>query len=737
MFPVTPSQETQLRRMLTEILPGRPHMERDLHQIRSAHMAKPSRSSNSKAVIHDQKLARGNGGELHQIAEGDTPLLTTAQGGPVSDDQNSLKIGDRGPTVLEDFHFREKIFHFDHERIPERVVHARGYGAHGYFETYESLAKYTRADIFQRAGEKTPAFVRFSTVAGSKGSVDLARDVRGFAVKLYTREGNWDIVGNNIPVFFIQDAIKFPDMVHAVKEEPDRAFPQAQSAHDNFWDFISLTPESMHMIMWVMSDRAIPRSFRFMEGFGVHTFRFVNAKDESTFVKFHWKPKLGLQSVVWNEAVKINGADPDFHRRDLWQSIQAGNFPEWELRVQLFDQEFADGFDFDILDPTKIIPEEIIEPLPIGRLVLDRMPDNFFAETEQVAFMTQNVPPGVDFSNDPLLQGRNFSYLDTQLKRLGSANFTHLPINAPKCPFHHFQQDGHMAMRNPTGRANYQPNSWGEGPRESPDRGFRSFADAESGQKQRLRAESFADHYSQARQFFNSQTEPEQRHIAMALTFELSKVETPVIRERMVSHLLNIDSGLAETVADKLGMKDLPKPADAAVRPRDDLEPSPALSIVENGPDSFAGRKVGVLVANGVDPKLLKKLQSAIETEGAVMEVIAPKVGGVEAADGSWIEAKHMIDGGPSVLFDAVALLLTEEAAQHLTAEAAARDFVADAFAHCKYIAFTSGAAPLLAKAGVEPDEGMIELGGADTIDTFVEACRKLRLWARELGTKL
>ena len=646
-------------------------------------MAKPSRSSNSKAVIHDQELSRGNGGELHQIAKGDTPPLTTAQGGPVADDQNSVKIGERGPTVLEDFHFREKIFHFDHERIPERVVHARGYGAHGYFETYESLAKYTRADIFQRAGEKTPAFVRFSTVAGSKGSFDLARDVRGFAVKLYTKEGNWDIVGNNIPVFFIQDAIKFPDMVHAVKEEPDRAFPQAQSAHDNFWDFISLTPESMHMIMWVMSDRAIPRSFRFMEGFGVHTFRFVNAKDESTFVKFHWKPKSGLQSVVWNEAVKINGADPDFHRRDLWQSIQSGDFPEWELRVQLFDQGFADSFDFDILDPTKIIPEEIIEPMPIGRLVLDRMPDNFFAETEQVAFMTQNVPPGVDFSNDPLLQGRNFSYLDTQLKRLGSANFTHLPINAPKCPFHHFQQDGHMAMRNPSGRANYQPNSWGEGPRESPQRGFRSFTDAESGQKQRIRAESFADHYSQARQFFISQTEPEQRHIAMALTFELSKVETPIIRERMVSHLLNIDNGLAETVADKLGMKDLPKPADAAVQPRDDLEPSPALSIIENGPDSFAGRKLGVLVGNGVDPKLLKRLQSAVEAEGAVMEIIAPKVGGVEAADGSWIEAKHMLDGGPSVLFDAVALLLTEEAAQHLTGEAAARDFVADAFAHC------------------------------------------------------
>ncbi len=703
-------------------------------------MAKSARqSSGTPATIHDHKLERGNGGELHQIAEGDGPVLTTAQGGPVSDDHNTLKIGQRGPALMEDFHFREKIFHFDHERIPERVVHARGYGAHGYFETYESLAKYTRADIFQRAGEKTPAFVRFSTVAGSKGSFDLARDVRGFAVKLYTKEGNWDIVGNNMPVFFIQDAIRFPDLVHAVKEEPDRAFPQAQSAHDNFWDFISLTPESMHMIMWIMSDRAIPRSFRFMEGFGVHTFRFVNAKDESTFVKFHWKPKFGLQSVVWNEAVKINGADPDFHRRDLWDAIQSGNFPEWELRVQLFDQAFADSFDFDVLDPTKLIPEEAIEPIAVGRLVLDRMPDNFFAETEQVAFMTQNVPPGVDFSNDPLLQGRNFSYLDTQIKRLGSTNFTHLPINAPKCPFHHFQQDGHMATRNPVGRVNYQPNSFGEGPRESPQRGFRSFAEAMEGQKVRLRAASFADHYSQARLFFNSQTAPEQKHIAMALTFELSKVETPVIRERMISHLLNIDEGLAETVADKLGIKELPKPADAAVAPRDDLEPSPALSILANGPDSFAGRKIGVLVSPGADASLLKKLRTAIEKEGATMEVIASKVGGVEAADGSLIAAKHMIDGGPSVLFDAVALVLSEEGAERLTGEAAARDFVADAFAHCKFIGFTPGATPLLQKAGVDPDadEGLINLDDKKAIAGFIESCRKLRLWSRETAVKL
>ncbi len=700
---------------------------------------RPGKTSDRLATIHDQKLVRGSGGELHQIAEGDVPVLTTAQGGPVADDQNTLKIGERGPALIDDFHFREKIFHFDHERIPERVVHARGYGAHGFFETYDSLAAYTRADIFQRAGERTPVFVRFSTVAGSKGSFDLARDVRGFAVKFYTKEGNWDLVGNNIPVFFIQDAIKFPDVIHSVKPEPDRAFPQAQSAHDNFWDFISLTPESMHMVMWVMSDRAIPRSFRFMQGFGVHTFRLVNAKDESTFVKFIWKPKLGMQSVVWNEAVKINGADPDFHRRDLWNAIQSGDFPEWELNLQLFDQEFADSFDFDVLDPTKIIPEEILPPVAVGRLVLDRMPDNFFAETEQVAFMTQNVPPGIDFSNDPLLQGRNFSYLDTQLKRLGGPNFTHIPINAPKCPFAHFQQDGHMAMRNPVGRVNYQPNSWNEGPRESPQKGFPAFADQVEGKRARLRAESFADHYSQARQFFISQTVTEQRHIVMALTFELSKCENRVIRERMISHLLNVDETLGAAVADKLGIKQLPEPADAAVRPRDDLPASPALSIIKNGPDSFAGRKVGVLVSPGADAALLKKLQTAIEKEGAVMEVVAPKVGGVEAADGSWVEARHMIDGGPSVLFDAVALILTEEGAERLTGEAAARDFVADAFTHCKFIGFTTGATPLLQKAGVDPeaDEGLIGLDNPKGIASFIQSCRRLRLWSREMAVKL
>jgi catalase len=695
-------------------------------------------AASATVTIHDQRLHRGVGGELHQIAEEGAEVLTTSQGAPVADDQNTLKVGPRGPALMEDFHFREKIFHFDHERIPERVVHARGYGAHGFFETYESLSKYTRADLFQRPGERTPAFVRFSTVAGSKGSFDLARDVRGFAVKIYTQEGNWDLVGNNIPVFFIQDAIKFPDIIHSVKPEPDRAFPQAQSAHDNFWDFISLTPESMHMIMWVMSDRAIPRSFRFMEGFGVHTFRFVNEKDESTFVKFHWKPKLGLQSVVWNEAVKINGADPDFHRRDLWQSIQSGNFPEWELCVQLFDQKFADEFDFDVLDPTKIIPEEILPVQPIGRLVLDRMPDNFFAETEQVAFMTQNVPPGIDFSNDPLLQGRNFSYLDTQLKRLGGPNFTHLPINAPKCPFNHFQQDGHMAMRNPVGRTNYEPNSSGQGPRESPARGFRTFEAEEAGQKVRLRPESFADHYSQARQFFISQTPPEQRHIAAALTFELSKVENPVIRERMVAHLLNIDETLAAKVAAALGIADMPKPADAAMPTRQDLEPSAALSIIERGPKRFEGRKLGLLVTDGSDAALVGAITGAITGEKGVVEIIAPKIGGVTLSDGSFLEAQQMIDGGPSVLYDAVAILAAEAVMPDLLKESAARDFVADAFAHCKFIGYATPVLALMKKAGIEDlDEGTVELGSAKDIKAFVAELGKLRVWAREPSVKI
>jgi catalase len=699
-------------------------------------MAASRRNGGTKtARLADAQIARGPGGETHQSAGGDVPVLTTQQGVPVGDDQNSLRLGARGPTLLEDFHFREKIFHFDHERIPERVVHARGYGAHGYFENYASLADVTAADLFQRAGEKTAAFVRFSTVAGNKGSADLARDVRGFAVKLYTKEGNWDIVGNNIPVFFIQDAIKFPDLIHAAKAEPDRDFPQAQTAHDNFWDFVSLMPEATHMMMWAMSDRAIPRSFRFMEGFGVHTFRLVNAKGQSTFVKFHWKPKLGMQSVVWNEALKINGADPDFHRRDLWDAITKGEFPEWELGLQLFDDAFADKFDFDILDATKIIPEELVPVKRVGRLVLDRVVDNFFAETEQVAFCTQNIVPGVDFTNDPLLQGRNFSYLDTQTKRLGGPNFTHLPINAPKCPFHTLQQDGHMAFINPKGRANYEPNSWGGaagGPRELPEGGFHSFPAEEAGQKQRVRGEKFADHYSQARQFFISQTPTEQTHIKDAFVFELSKVETPAIRERMVSHLLNVDAGLARKVADGLGLKTLPKAADPARAVIADLPASPALSIIGNGPQSFKGRKLGVLVTDGTDATLLDALEKAVTAEGALIELVAPTVGGFTASDGKERPAKQKINGGPSVLYDAVAVLASAEGAKMLMQEATAKDFVSDAFAHAKFIAFAESAKPLLDKAGAVPDEGCVALKGPQDAAAFIKACGKLRVWERE-----
>jgi catalase len=693
-----------------------------------------------KAVRYgDQRVERGHGGETHQIAAAGGPRLTTQQGTVVSDDQNTLRIGERGPSALEDFHFREKIFHFDHERIPERVVHARGYGAHGYFENYEPLTEVTRADPFSEAGLRTPVFVRFSTVAGSKGSSDLARDVRGFATKFYTREGNWDLVGNNIPVFFIQDALKFPDLIHAAKQEPDRGFPQAQTAHDNFWDFVSLMPESTHMLMWIMSDRAIPRSFRFMEGFGVHTFRLVNAEGRPTFVKFHWKPKLGLQSVVWNEAVKVNGADPDFHRRDLWDAITAGDFPEWELGLQLFDEDFADRFAFDVLDPTKLIPEEEVPVRRVGRLVLDRVVDNFFAETEQVAFCTQNIVPGIDFTNDPLLQGRNFSYLDTQVKRLGSPNFTHLPVNAPKCPIAHFQQDGHMAMMNPQGRVNYEPNSWGSpSPREDPVAGFSSYPDGEgdqSGPKRRLRPESFADHYSQARQFFISQGEVEQRHITEAFAFELSKCGETAIRSRMVAALRNVDEDLARSVADGLGLAGLPGALPAAREPVRDLAPSPALSILANGPGSFAGRKLGILVTDGVDAAKLTKLTKAAGKAKVTVELVASAVGGVEASNGKRVPADQKIDGGPSVLYDAVVVMATKKGARALAALPAARDFVTDAYAHCKFIGYTGDAASLFEAAGLSRlmDDGFVSLDET-TPAKFISRCAELRFWARQAG---
>src|SRR6201986_5378315 len=457
-------------------------------------MPTPSKKSSSKKSV---RIATANdvgaGGETHQQAT-DGNVLTTNQGIPVSDNQNSLKAGPRGPTLLEDFVLREKITHFDHERIPERVVHARGSAAHGYFEVTHPLKGVTKAAFLQKKGARTPVFTRFSTVAGSKGSRDLARDVRGFAVKFYTKEGHWDLVGNNIPIFFIQDAIKFPDLIHAAKPDPDREFPQAQTAHDTFWDYASLTPESTHMLMWIMSDLAIPRSLRMMEGFGIHTFRLINEAGKSTYVKFHWRPKQGMQSLIWDEALKINGADPDYHRRDLWNSIQSGDFPEWELGLQLFDQKFADAFDFDVLDATKLIPEEMIPLRVVGRMVLDRNPANFFAETEQVAYCTANVVPGIDFTNDPLLQGRLFSYQDTQLKRLGGPNSHQIPINQPRCPFHNLQRDGHMQMMTPAGQVNSEPSSLGADIKhESTDRGFTSFAAPEEGEQLRIRPESFAD----------------------------------------------------------------------------------------------------------------------------------------------------------------------------------------------------------------------------------------------------
>ena len=678
---------------------------------------------------------KGKGGELHQNAGDGYSTMTTAQGCPVHDDQNSLKAGVRGPTALEDHVMREKIFHFDHERIPERVVHARGYGAHGYFETYESLADITCADIFKEKGKKTPVFTRFSTVAGNQGSPDLARDVRGFAVKFYTQEGNWDLVGNNIPVFFIQDAIKFPDLIHSAKQEPDRGFPQAQTAHDNFWDFASLSPESVHMLMWAMSDRAIPRSFRFMEGFGVHTFKLINEKGEMKYVKFHWKPKQGLQSVVWNEALKINGADPDFHRRDLWNAILAGDFPEWELGMQIFDQEFADNFEFDVLDATKLIPEEQVPVKIVGKMVLNKVVDNFFAETEQVAFCTQNIVPGIDFTNDPLLQGRNFSYLDTQLKRLGSTNFTHLPINAPKCPMRHFQQDGHMAMHNPKGRANYEPNSWEadeDNPRACPAHGFQSHNEEVSGEKVRHRSETFADHYSQARQFYISQTETEKEHIRDAFAFELSKVERLAIRERVVSHLLNVDKDLAKAVAEALGFSEMPEPAEAAMETREDLAESDALSILKNSPDTFKGRKLGILVSDDLDGELLGNVQTALDNEGAMYEIVAPQIGGVTCDKGNSVDAQQKVDGGPSVLYDAVLLLMSESGAEKLASKPEAKDFVSDAFAHNKFIGYTDAAMPLIKAVGLDSmmDDGFVDLK-QKSADEFIKTLRGIRYWAR------
>lgn len=681
------------------------------------------------------------GGETHQTADAsaeDMAVLTTNQGIVVSDNQNSLKSGARGPTLLEDFVLREKIFHFDHERIPERIVHARGTGAHGYFEATDDIADLSKAALF-RKGEKTEVFVRFSTVAGGAGSVDTPRDVRGFAVKFYTTQGNWDLVGNNIPVFFIQDAMKFPDLVHAVKMEADRGYPQAGSAHDTFWDWASLMPETTHMLMWAMSDRTLPRSLRTMEGFGIHTFLLVNEAGESHFVKFHWKPKLGLQSTIWDEALKLQAADNDYHRRDLFEAIDTGNFPVWELGIQVFDKAFADAQPYDVLDATKLIPEDDIPVRIIGRMVLDRNVDNFFAETEQVAFCPANIVPGIDFSNDPLLQGRLFSYLDTQKSRLGTANFHQIPVNAPRCPFQNFQRDGQMQMTVPKGRANYEPNSLaahGEegGPRESPARGFASSTlasgDDETGEKLRVRAETFADHYSHARLFYRSQTENEQAHIASSFVFELSKVaELDQVPGRMVGNLRNVDEDLAKRVAEGLGIP-LPKKAPAAKEPVD-MAPSDALSIHKNMKETLEGRAVGILIADGTDAGELASVVAAVTKAKGKAVIVAPKVGGAVMSDGSRQKADGQLAGSPSQIFDAIAIILSESGCAALLQEGAAVEFVMNAFGHLKAIGASTAAKPLLDKAGVVPDEGVTALDAG-----FTKAASQ-RFYGREPSVRI
>lgn len=678
---------------------------------------------------------RGHGGEYHQQAAASN-RLTTNQGVNIADNQNSLRAGERGPTLMEDFIFREKITHFDHERMPERVVHARGSGAHGYFQVYKPLKTWTKAAFLQDPSEQTPVFVRFSTVAGSKGSFDTARDVRGFAVKFYTREGNFDLVGNNIPVFFIQEAIKFPDLIHSVKPEPDRGFPQAQSAHDTFWDFASMMPESMHMLMWVMSDRGIPRSFRMMEGFGIHTFRFVDEDGKSTFVKFHWRPKLGSQSLIWDEAVKIGGADPDFHRRDLWDSIESGDYPEFELAVQAFDQKTADSLDFDVLDASKIIPEEIVPLEMIGKMVLNRNPDNFFAETEQVAFCPSHVVPGIDFTDDPLLQGRLFSYLDTQINRFRTANFHEIPVNKPVCPMLNFQRDGIMQMQVPKGQVAYDPGGLddGKGPRESPQEGFSTYPEQVQGEKLRIRAESFADHYSQARLFWNSMTDPEKRHVVNGFGFELGKVGTVMVRKRMLGHLRNIHPDLEKRVAKALGMEGEAENIEPSAKPRDDLKPSPALSIVAKLPQTIAGRKIGVLLTDGADDQLLDALRTAAAAEGARVEIVAPSIGGVTTKEGKRVAADHALTGAPSVLFDSVVVAPSESGVQALVGEAAAVNWVRDAFAHLKVIGHVAAAKPLFDKASVSmtADAGMVSVDGSGASDQYIAAARKHRIWDRE-----
>jgi catalase len=659
--------------------------------------------------------------------------LTTNFGQPVADNQNSLKAGLRGPALFEDFVLREKITHFDHERIPERIVHARGSAAHGSFVCYESMEKVTRASFLSAKGKRTPVFVRFSTVQGERGSFDTARDVRGFATKFYTDEGNFDIVGNNIPVFFIQDAIKFPDLVHALKPEPHNGMPQAASAHDTFWDFVSLMPESTHMLLWVMSDRALPRSFRMMQGFGVHTFRLVNAAGESRFVKFHWTPVAGTHSLDWDECVKLGGADPDYTRRDLWEAIEGGVFPEYELAFQLFTEEQANEFSFDVLDATKIVPEELVPLTPVGRMTLDRNPDNFFAETEQVAFGVQNVVPGIDFSSDPLLAGRIHSYFDTQLSRLGGPNFHEIPINAPLAQAHNNERDGFHRQAVNRGRVAYEPNSLAGGcPFQAGGRGFRSFPEHIGSEKVRAKPEKFADHYSQATLFWNSQTPVEKAHIVRGFRFELTKVQVPAIRERTVSMLRNVSDELAQGVADGLGIA-LPKAMPRLVEPpRVEVESSPALSLTSRpGDGSIRGRRIAILAAPGVEAASFAETQAALLKAGAVVRVVAARLGAVATEDGSDpLEVDATFETMPSVLFDAVVVPDGQKAAKHLAVLGHALEFIKDQYRHCKAILMLGTGRTVVEGAGVLVGQGE-DWALTSDIKSFVKAVGRHRNWER------
>jgi catalase len=671
--------------------------------------------------------------------------LTTNQGVPVADNQHSLKVGLRGPALLEDFILREKLTHFDHERIPERVVHARGSGAHGYFECYQSLAEITRASLFREMGKRTPVFVRFSTVAGERGSADTVRDARGFAVKFYTDEGIWDLVGNNIPVFFIQDAMKFPDLVHALKPEPHHAIPQASSAHDTFWDFVSLMPESTHMLMWVMSDRAIPRSYRMMQGFGVHTFRFLNAAGESRFVKFHWTPLAGTHSLAWDEAVKIAGADADFHRRDLWEAIEAGTCPEYELGVQVFSEDQAEDWSFDVLDATKIVPEELVPLMPVGRLVLNRNPDNFFGETEQVAFCAAHIVPGIDFSNDPLLAGRIHSYIDTQLTRLGGPNFHEIPINAPVVEVHNNQRDGLHRHTLHRGRVSYEPNSLAGGCpfQGGAGAGFTSFREPIEADKVRGKPQRFAEHYTQAELFWNSQSPAEQEHIARAFRFELTRVQTPAVRHRVVAQLANVSPVLASKVAAGLGIDvpaPLPKAAPKIASP--EVTTSPALSLLARpGEAGVATRRIALLVADGVEAAPLLELHAKFLAAGAVPRFVGAQLGSVTDADGSSIPVEVTMEAGPAVLWDAL-VLPGGDAAVALMTLGHAHDFVRDQYRHCKPILVLPGAEALLGKLSIPrtlatgaADPGLVFGDSNDVegvMDAFIAAVAKHRHFARE-----